>query len=125
MHSVLSLQGRYNRAKYLWVMLAIQVITWIIAAGIASSVAGSGDGFDTAQTIGFLVGVGGTVFMAFPIVKRLHDIGRPGSHYWLLLLPIYSLYLGLALLFQKGIEGANEYGSDPLTKTLPLSGHCT
>jgi len=125
MHSIFSLQGRYNRAKYFWIMLAIQVITWITAVGIASSVAGSGNDFETAQTISFLVGIGGAVFMAFPIVKRLHDIGRPGSHYWLLLVPIYSLYLGLALLFQKGIEDANEYGSDPLTRTLPLSGHCT
>ena len=125
MHSIFSLQGRYNRGKYFWVMLTIQVITWITAVGIASSVTGSGNNFETAQTISFLVGIGGTVLMAFPIVKRLHDIGRPGSHYWLLLVPIYSLYLGLVLLFQKGIEGANEYGSDPLTRTLPLSGHCT
>lgn len=105
-------------------MLAIQVIAWVTTVGIASSVAGSGNDIETTQTITFLVGIGGTAFMAFPIVKRLHDIGRPSSHYWLLLVPIYSLYLGLVLLFQKGIEGANEYGSDPLTRTLPLSGHC-
>lgn len=124
MNSILSLQGRYNRAKYFWVMLAIQIITWITVVGISSSVAGSNNDFETAQTISLLICIGGTVLMVFPTVKRLHDIGRPGSHYWLLLIPIYSLYLGMALLFQKGMEGANEYGLDPLTRTLPLSGRC-
>lgn len=121
MNSIFSLQGRYNRSKYFWSILAIQAITWMTTIGIASSAGGDPE---TAQGLGFLISIVGTVFMAFPIVKRLHDIGRPGSHYWLLLVPIYSLYLGLALLFKKGMEGPNEYGSDPLTRTPPLSEHC-
>ncbi len=93
--------------------------------GIASSAGGVGNDLEAAQGLSFLISIIGTVLMAFPIVKRLHDIGRPGSHYWLLLVPIYSLYLGVILLFQKGIEGENEYGSDPLMRTPPLSEHCT
>ena len=121
MHSLLSLQGRYNRAKYFWSILAIQAITWMATMGIASSAGGDPE---AAQGISILISLLGMTFMVFPIVKRLHDIGRPGSHYWLLLVPIYSLDLGLALLFKKGMEGPNEYGSDPLTRTPPLSEHC-
>jgi len=124
MNSIFSFQGRYNRAKYFWVMLAMQAATWLVTAGIASSVTGSGNNLEAAQAVAFLVSIGGTVLIAFPIVKRLHDVGRPGSHYWLLLVPIYSLYLGLVLLIQKGDEGTNHYGSDPLTRTPPLSEHC-
>jgi uncharacterized membrane protein YhaH (DUF805 family) len=49
-------------------------------------------------------------------VRRLHDLGRPGSHYWRLLIPIYNFFLGLVLLFSRGVSGANEYGPDPLQK---------
>ena len=41
---------------------------------------------------------------AFFIVKRLHDLGRPGFHYWLLLIPIYNFYLALVLLLKRGIQ---------------------
>jgi|AntAceMinimDraft_16_1070373.scaffolds.fasta_scaffold08091_6 uncharacterized membrane protein YhaH (DUF805 family) len=125
MHSIFSLQGRYNRAKYFWSMLAIEAMTWVATVGVMSSAATSGNDLEAVQGVTLLIGIGGMVLMVFPIVKRLHDIGRPGSHYWLLLVPLYSIYLGLALLFKKGMEGTNEYGLDPLTRTPPLSEHCT
>jgi uncharacterized membrane protein YhaH (DUF805 family) len=56
----------------------------------------------------------GNTLSALQIVKRLHDLDRPGTHYWLLLIPLYDLYLVLILLFKKGAGGPNRYGSDPL-----------
>ncbi len=44
-----------------------------------------------------------TYAAAMATVKRLHDIGRPGSHYFLLLIPFYNLYLQCCLLFKKGV----------------------
>ena len=52
--------------------------------------------------------------MAFEVVKRLHDLDRPGTHYWYLLIPFYNIYLGLLLLFKRGTSGCNQYGDDPL-----------
>ena len=49
-------------------------------------------------------------------VRRLHDLGRPGSHYWLLMIPIYNFFLSLVLLFSKGIPDHNSYGPDPLNR---------
>ena len=47
------------------------------------------------------------------IVKRLHDLDRPGWHFLLLGIPIYNLYLWLLLLCRGGTIGRNAYGPDP------------
>lgn len=60
--------------------------------------------------LGMLVGGGAWIavmwFLLCQNVKRLHDLGRSG---WFLVLPIYFL----GMLFDKGMEGRNGYGSDP------------
>lgn len=47
-------------------------------------------------------------------IQRLHDLNRPGSHWFLLLIPFYNIYLGLLLSFKKGTVGPNRFGEDPL-----------
>lgn len=47
--------------------------------------------------------------------QRLHDIELPGWQFFLLLIPIYNIYLNLLLLFKKGTDGPNKYGDDPLS----------
>jgi uncharacterized membrane protein YhaH (DUF805 family) len=59
------------------------------------------------------------IVQTFNIVKRLHDLGKPGVRYWLLLVPFYNLYLSWVLLLRKGTDGANRYGEDPLTPLCP------
>ena len=56
----------------------------------------------------------GTVSEICVSVRRLRDLGRPGSHYFLLMIPFYNSYLGLIMMFRKGTDGPNEYGEDPL-----------
>ena len=109
-----SMEGRYNRAKYFWTVLAIGVVTQLVSFAAVSSIGTSGGGPETAEALGFLIGIAGSVLSAFQVVKRLHDMNRPGTHYWLLLIPIYNIYFSLLLLFKKGTEGANQYGPDPL-----------
>jgi uncharacterized membrane protein YhaH (DUF805 family) len=46
-------------------------------------------------------------------IKRLHDLGRPGAHVLLMLVPFYSLYLALLLLLLRGEETTNQYGEIP------------
>ena len=53
------------------------------------------------------IGRGSTI--ALQAVKRFHDLDRPGTHFWLLLIPIYGIYIGLLLLFKKGTEGPNRF----------------
>ena len=112
--SLFSMEGRYNRAKYFWIMVAISIVSQIISVGIGVAVGASGGGPEAASTIGLIVGIATAVVCAFQVVKRLHDLDRPGTHYWLLLIPIYNIYFGLLILFKKGTEGDNQYGPDPL-----------
>jgi uncharacterized membrane protein YhaH (DUF805 family) len=48
------------------------------------------------------------------VVRRFHDLGRSGYHYFLMLIPLVNLYWGCVLLFKKGEEGPNRYGPDPI-----------
>ena len=70
-------------------------------------------GAEAAGSIGFVIGIGAAIIQAFLVVKRLHDLGKPGWQYFLMYVPLYNIYLGIVLLFVKGTAGPNEYGEDP------------
>ncbi len=107
-----SFHGRVNRAWYFWHTLLDGAVAFglILAIVIVGSVLGN--------LLFVLPAVGVVVAAAIAelaiTVKRLHDIGRPGWHWWLLLIPFYNIYLGLSLLFKRGSIGPNEFGADPL-----------
>ena len=117
MGNLLSMEGRLNRAAYFGRALAIWAVTALIAFSVGA-VMGVTMGQDASQGaapgVGFLIGLGGAVVIAFQVVRRLHDLDRPGTHYWLLLVPFYNIYLSLVLLFKQGTDGSNQYGADPL-----------
>jgi uncharacterized membrane protein YhaH (DUF805 family) len=110
MGNLFSLQGRIGRQQYFLTTLAVVVVTYFIAfvIGFAAGITGAGE--EVATVFGFLIGVAGAVVQAFLVVKRLHDLGKPGWHYWLFFVPLYNIYLGLVLLFTPGENGSNEYG---------------
>lgn len=104
--------GRMNRAKYFGYGLLAGVITSIAATALGWIV---GYNFLSAVLIGLIYVAYAVVFSMF-VVKRLHDLGLPGWHFWLLLIPLYNIYLSLVLLFKKGTVGPNAYGEDPLVQ---------
>lgn len=113
-----SFQGRANRAWYFWHTFLDGVVAFglILAIVIVGGVLGNP--LFVLPAVGVAVA---SVIAALAItVKRLHDIGRPGWHWWLLLIPFYNIYLGLTLLFKRGIIGANEFGADPLGPPAPV-----
>jgi uncharacterized membrane protein YhaH (DUF805 family) len=114
MGGLFSMQGRYNRAKYFWTSIAIGFVANVLAYLLGIIVGSSGGDTSTAQALSLFISLPTAVIVAFQVVKRLHDLDRPGSHYWLLLIPFYNIYLGLVILFQKGTVGDNQYGPDPL-----------
>lgn len=56
------------------------------------------------------------ILLSLVFVKRFHDLNRPGTHFWLMVIPVYSTYLWLLLIFKRGTTGFNKYGADPLLK---------
>jgi uncharacterized membrane protein YhaH (DUF805 family) len=113
MNDLLSMAGRYNRSRYVFTTLGICLVTYALTflMGLLMRPAGSPE---SAGIVGGIIGVAANVVLAFVAVKRLHDLDRSGWHYWLLLVPLYNIYLGLLLLFQKGTAGSNRFGVDPV-----------
>jgi uncharacterized membrane protein YhaH (DUF805 family) len=107
-----SFEGRVNRAWYFWHVLLddLVIFTTVLALMVVGAVVG------TPLVLLPLVGaaLAGIWAATAVTVKRFHDLGRSGWHTLGLLVPLYGLYLGIVLIFQKGIEGPNQYGPDPL-----------
>jgi len=110
------MKGRLNRLRYFLHELTISAIMFLVAMQIGLATDGYRTGNLKAAVLFLAIaGIVGSIIYAFQTVKRLHDLDRPGSHYWLLLIPFYNIYLTLILHFKKGTDGPNHYGPDPLT----------
>lgn len=118
-----STKGRIGRGRYLGYLLLTLVVTLVTiygvgaALGIAIGVTSGGpeDAMNRAHApsllFGWLVAMAVMIVGALQSVKRLHDLDRPGAHYFFLWIPLYNIYLALVLLLQQGTAGANKYGS--------------
>lgn len=113
---VFSARGRANRSWYFWHIVLDDVL--IITLAIALLLVG--DAFGSGLVVFPLVGLIVAGFWAGTAitVKRLHDLGRSGWDWFLLLVPLYNVYLGCILLFKKGTDGPNAFGPDPLRPSL-------
>jgi len=107
-----SFDGRVNRGWYFLhvvlddlVILTIMILFLTVSAILETPIL-------LLPAIGVILG---GIWAAVAVtVKRLHDLGRPGWHWWLLMVPLYNIYLGLVLIFQRGTIGPNPFGPDPL-----------
>lgn len=114
MSGLFSMNGRYNRGRYFWTVFVMSLVLYALCFVLGLAIGSAGGGPAAAAGLSLFITIPGTVIIAFQVVKRLHDLDRPGSHYWLLLIPFYNIYLGLVILFKKGTAGENKYGPDPL-----------
>jgi uncharacterized membrane protein YhaH (DUF805 family) len=112
MGNFLSFAGRMGRLRYLVVLIVLQVAVSLLYLPTLNEL-----GMPTASS--YIVSMLSMVAYAIPVVRRLHDLDRPGTHYWLLLVPFYNIYLSFVLHFQKGTPGQNAYGPDPLAAQKP------
>ncbi|AMK10915.1 hypothetical protein AWY79_07225 [Pseudodesulfovibrio indicus] len=101
-------QGRLNRAKYCVLILASSAGTYFFSHILEQTRV---DGIGFMALILFIISFAVAVSS---VVRRFHDLGRSGYHYFLMLIPLVNLYWGCVLLFKKGEEGPNRYGPDPI-----------
>jgi len=115
MSDLFSMRGRANRSRYAAATVLAPIAVYIVAAGVSAT--------DTTlgQVISLLLILATYAVSVCQTVRRLHDIGRPGTHFWLLLIPLYNVYLGLVLLFRKGDATHNRYGANPLSTEAQLA----
>jgi uncharacterized membrane protein YhaH (DUF805 family) len=105
--------GRASRSEYWYFQLFIHGVLLILVSIVAIVPAVS----DTAKA----VAIAGCTFYLFVwlaslavTVRRLHDRNRSGWHYFWVLAPFFGGIVLLIWLCQKGVEGENRFGPDPL-----------
>lgn len=106
-------KGRAGRGEYFLHSIAdvFVLILFAVAFAEVSEHTAASEILDTINLIlFFVVLLGGMVAEVCVTVRRLHDLGRSGSHFFLSWIPIYNIYLALVLLLQAGDVKANEYG---------------
>ena len=88
----------YVSAAYLLISLCL-ALTMIPLDGVAASV---------------------VVLIAYMIIarRRLQDIGLGGLFFLCMFIPFVNLYFGFVMLFKRGDEGSNEFGSQPPANTV-------
>lgn len=120
-------QGRYGRQQFLIAML-IAVAVYVIAIGIAffigftSAMAGV-DSMGTIVGFSIITAAVPTYILIVAGIKRTHDMGVPWYWSLLVVLPFwwFNLITGLLgafclvyLIKDKGMEGVNQYGANPV-----------
>ena len=110
---IFSTQGRLNCLKFamialpLWVVLSVtsNLLTLMLEKSVPQQ---------HMLLFSLVAIVPCQVITIFLIIRRLHDLDRPGSHTWQLLIPLYGVFVSLQLFFKSGTDGANRFGPDPL-----------
>lgn len=98
-------KGRLNRVKHFFITVLLYIPVLIICQPTQDVL---------LAFLVFMLSIVYFILSTCAIVQRLHDIERPGTHIFLLLIPIYHIYLVILLFFKKGTDGPNKYGDDPL-----------
>ncbi|WP_445330234.1 DUF805 domain-containing protein [Tepidibacter sp. Z1-5] len=109
MKNLFNFNGRMNRFKYFGYQLLFLTIHFILNINSFSFT----ENF-SYNNILFPLPLPYAIIFIYLTIQRLHDINRPKLHIFLLLIPIYNIYLSFLLYFKKGSYGFNKYGEDPL-----------
>lgn len=104
---IFSYNGSIGRIKFLFSYLFINLFLFLNLIFTQLSIGiHTGMEFESINVIRTLLGfLLGELLFSVIVVKRLHDLNRPGTHFWQLLIPLYDIYLFLVLFFKKGISG--------------------
>ena len=98
-------KGRASRPEYWWFFLSY-VIVYVVLAIVASA----------ARGLSFLLWIALLAYIIPLIaaaVRRLHDTGKSGWWYFIVLIPLVGSILLIVFLAGEGQPGANEYGPPP------------
>ncbi|MBP6557982.1 MAG: DUF805 domain-containing protein [Flavobacterium sp.] len=103
--------GRARRSEY-WYFALMNLIILIIATVLDSAL-----GFNFAPLpygyLYVLVALASFLPGLAVAVRRLHDVGKSGWFYFIVLIPLVGAIWLLVLFFTEGEQGENKYGADP------------
>jgi len=99
-YTLLSYEGRLNRAKY-WAAFGVMLAAWGLSAMIS----------ETLFFLVYLVSLYSSIVIG---IKRLHDLDKSGHWMWFTLVPLFNLYVAFLIMFVSGTKGGNRFGDDLL-----------
>lgn len=119
--------GRSRRMEYwMFVLFNLFVALALVAlnGAMGGNIAAAGDSTATADASGLLLLLY-PLAIAIPMlavqVRRFHDQDKSGWYILLMLLPYVGSMVMVYFMVQKGTEGDNSYGPDPLQPDLDIS----
>jgi uncharacterized membrane protein YhaH (DUF805 family) len=118
--------GRARRSEYWWWVLFVFLVDLIVNAvgGFQPILIVLGRGPSGESTSWSVLAAIVSVALLLPglavFTRRLHDTGRSGWWWLIVLVPLVGAIILIVFLAQKGNAGANQYGPSP-TETTPTS----
>lgn len=106
-----SFNGRARRSEYWYYTLANTILA--ILAMILDNVTGLTFGNIGYGPLYSVIALGTIIPGLAVLVRRLHDVGKSGWFFFIILIPIIGSIWLLVLLCTEGESGTNQYGSDP------------
>ena len=104
--------GRARRKEY-WMFLLFNMIFAYVAAGIDYVLGTSSDGSFFGVFYGLYI-LGTFIPNIAASVRRLHDIGKSGWMYFIVLIPLVGAIWLLVLFATDSQVGSNKWGENPL-----------
>lgn len=104
-------QGRARRQEY-WMFVLFQILIVIGLSFLSSLI----EEFIEINVLGivFLIYFGGTLIPWLALnVRRLHDLGKSGTNFFINFIPIIGRIWYIILVASNGDHGPNKYGLDP------------
>lgn len=107
--------GRARRKEY-WMFLLFNVIFAALAI-IIDNLLGTADPLTGYGVIYFLYVLAVFIPGLAVTVRRLHDVGKSGWMYFIVLIPIIGAIWLLVLLASEGDQAINQYGASPYSES--------
>ena len=112
-------KGRLNRKRYILRIFMVALIYFLASflIGILVGLTVNRSNQEEVVTIAvFILYIPFLISCVMLAIRRLHDTDHSGWWWFTGLIPIVNFYTIYLILFQKGTDGQNRYGDDPLPR---------
>lgn len=113
MRQYITPSGRTPRARFLLALIAPLPI-WFLLIFLSMFIEWALDGVRPGMWVFIPAGAALAAVEIVLLIRRLHDLGRPGRDALKLLIPGYNILMLFLMLALPGTRGRNRFGPDPL-----------
>lgn len=104
-------EGRARRSEYWYFTLFNMIVSWIVI-GLSTAIGMNSD-YGSFGMVGLIYMAAILIPSIGVIVRRLHDVGKSGWFYFIVLIPLVGVIWLFVLLVTDSQYGDNKYGPNP------------